>query len=107
MSTRIRIGSCGIIDVLMYDSRQDISLLQQEDLSMFGRLIFDLCSNDVASITSLQETLKSVSRQYSTDLLNLIHFLLSDRAHKVGSFNHCLRLDLISPPSSPSRKSLT
>ncbi|EDR08760.1 uncharacterized protein LACBIDRAFT_297339 [Laccaria bicolor S238N-H82] len=44
---RIRISSCGIVDVLMHDAVQ-----QQEDLTMFGRLVFALCCNNVSAATS-------------------------------------------------------
>jgi PAB-dependent poly(A)-specific ribonuclease subunit 3 len=78
-SYRIRISSCGIVDVLMYDSRQDIAVLQQEDLAMFGRLIFQLCCNNLAVMNS-----ETLGRQYSGDMKNVVLFLISKPGpHKV------------------------
>jgi PAB-dependent poly(A)-specific ribonuclease subunit 3 len=82
--SRVRISSCGIIDILLYDTRQDITLLQKEDLSMLGRLIFALCCNSVTAEDNAQKALEVLSRNYSADLQNLIHFLTSERGHKVG-----------------------
>ncbi|KAF8723796.1 hypothetical protein AX14_009189 [Amanita brunnescens Koide BX004] len=76
---RVRIGSCGLIDVLMHDTPQDISLLQQEDLLMFGRLLYALCCSTLAVTNgaSFQKSLDTIGRQYSQDLKNAILFLMS------------------------------
>ncbi|KAF8622262.1 hypothetical protein AX15_007139 [Amanita polypyramis BW_CC] len=77
---RVRIGSCGLIDVLMHDTPQDLALLQQEDLLMFGRLLYALCCTTLAVVTngaSFQKSLDTIGRQYSADLKNVIVFLMS------------------------------
>ncbi|KAF8638419.1 hypothetical protein AX17_002226 [Amanita inopinata Kibby_2008] len=76
---RIRIGSCGLIDVLMHDTPQDMGLLQQEDLLMFGRLLYALCCSTLAVTNgpSFQKSLDTIGRQYSPDLKNAILFLMS------------------------------
>lgn len=82
-SGRIRIGSCGIIDVLTYDTRQDIYALQQEDLLMFGRLVFALCCSNLAAMNNVNKSLETLSRQYSADMKNVALFLIEPGPHKV------------------------
>ncbi|KAG1777892.1 hypothetical protein EV702DRAFT_1098247 [Suillus placidus] len=74
---RIRIGSCGIADVLMYDPRQDTAVAQQEDLAMFGRLVFALCCNNLAAMNTLPKALDVMGRQYSADVKALALYLIS------------------------------
>ncbi|EDR09381.1 uncharacterized protein LACBIDRAFT_248700 [Laccaria bicolor S238N-H82] len=76
---RIRISSCGIVDVLMHDTVQDMLTLQQEDLTMFGRLVFALCCNNVSAATSahFQKSLELIGRLYSADVKNVALFLIS------------------------------
>ncbi|KAH7907382.1 hypothetical protein BJ138DRAFT_1214236 [Hygrophoropsis aurantiaca] len=74
---RYYIYSCGIADVLMYDGRQDTSLLQQEDLAMFGRLVFGLCCNNLAAINTLPKALEIMSHLYSVDIKNIALYLIS------------------------------
>ncbi|KAG6888561.1 hypothetical protein C0992_008190 [Termitomyces sp. T32_za158] len=61
---------CGIIDVLMHDAPQDIVMLQQEDLNMFGRLIFALCCNNITATSgqNIQKSVDFIGRSYSTEL---------------------------------------
>src|ERR1700722_1388822 len=73
----VRISSCGIVDVLMYDARQDLAFLQQEDLTMFGRLLFALCCNNLAAVTNLPKSLDTIGRLYSQDLKNVALWLIS------------------------------
>ena len=81
---RIRISSCGVVDVLMYDTHQDITLLQQEDLAMFGRLVFALCCNNLAAINNVPKALEALGKQYSSDMKNVALFLISKPGpHKV------------------------
>ncbi|KAG6866312.1 hypothetical protein C0991_005779 [Blastosporella zonata] len=76
---RIRISCCGIIDVLMHDTLQDIGLLQQEDLSMFGRLIFTLCCNNTTASSgqNYQKSLEFISRNYTGDVKDAAMYLTS------------------------------
>jgi PAB-dependent poly(A)-specific ribonuclease subunit 3 len=92
---RIRISSCGIVDVLMYDSRQDIAVLQQEDLTMFGRLVFALCCNNLAAMNSVPKALETLGRQYSGDMKNVALFLISKPGpHKVRESRRILWMDV-------------
>ncbi|KAM6493381.1 hypothetical protein JOM56_011515 [Amanita muscaria] len=76
---RVRIGACGLIDVLMHDTPQDVGILQHEDLLMFGRLLYALCCSTLAVTNgpSFQKSLDTIGRQYSQDLKNAILFLMS------------------------------
>lgn len=82
---RLRISSCGIVDVLMYDTRQDIALVQQEDLVMFGRLVFALCCGSLAAMNTLPKALDMMGRMYSADVKTLTLYLISKPgSHKVN-----------------------
>ncbi|KAK1225999.1 PAB-dependent poly(A)-specific ribonuclease subunit 3 [Marasmius sp. AFHP31] len=87
---RVRISSCGVMDVLMYDTHQDLHYLQQEDLSQFGRLVFALtCNNpNAASTSNFQKSLDHMSRMYSPDVKTAALFLISkSNPHKVKTIN--------------------
>ncbi|CAK5267354.1 unnamed protein product [Mycena citricolor] len=84
-NNRIRVSSCGIVDVLMYDTPQDIQLLQQEDLTMFGRLVFVLCTGNVvaSSGSNFQKSLEVMGRMYSPEVKAVALFLINkNSSHK-------------------------
>jgi len=92
---RVRLGSCGIVDVLMHDTRQDIAALQQEDFIMFGRLIFALCCGTTAAISSLAKAVEALSRYYSNDIKSVALYLVS----KPGNPKNIAQvLDLVGRP---------
>jgi len=74
---RVRISSCGLIDVLMYETHQDSATLQQEDLTLFGKLLLSLCCNNVAAMNNLPKALELVGRNYSPDIKNVAYYLVS------------------------------
>ncbi|KDR78367.1 hypothetical protein GALMADRAFT_95055 [Galerina marginata CBS 339.88] len=77
---RVRISSCGIFDVLLYGTQQqDISFFQQEDLLKFGRLIFALCTNNLAAAnqTNLTKSVDIMKKVYSMDLQAFALYLCS------------------------------
>uniref|UniRef100_A0A8H7XVS5 PAN2-PAN3 deadenylation complex subunit PAN3 n=1 Tax=Psilocybe cubensis TaxID=181762 RepID=A0A8H7XVS5_PSICU len=68
---RVRISSCGIFDVLAYGTpQQDVAIYQQEDLNKLGRLIFALCTNNLAasSQANLQKSMETMKKFYSVEL---------------------------------------
>ncbi|KAL0952373.1 hypothetical protein HGRIS_006650 [Hohenbuehelia grisea] len=73
---RLRIGSCGIFDVLSYDIHQDLAILLHDDFVMFGRLIVALCCNNPSAALQPDKYLDVVGRSYGADLKNLASFLL-------------------------------
>ncbi|KAF9025106.1 hypothetical protein BDZ89DRAFT_93790 [Hymenopellis radicata] len=76
---RLRIGSCGIFDVLVYDTPQDVHMQQLEDLTMFGRLLMALCCINPSAYAGghFQKSLEMIARQYSADVKNAAIFLIS------------------------------
>ncbi|TFK87873.1 hypothetical protein K466DRAFT_490113 [Polyporus arcularius HHB13444] len=74
---RVRIGSCGVVDVLTHDAQTDIAFLQQDDLTMFGALIFMLCCNNLAAMNNMQKAIDHLGRYYSADLKSVALFLIS------------------------------
>ena len=77
----------------MYDSRQDVLALQQEDLSLFGSLILSLgCSNTTAA-SNPAKALEIFNSQYSPELRNLVLFLTTKHGPpKVDFTSDCLGL---------------
>lgn len=70
----------------MYETRQDLAMLQQEDLAMFGKLVIALCCNNITAISNLPKALESLGRSYSADVKNVALYLVSKPgSHKVGS----------------------
>ncbi|XP_037286439.2 poly(A) specific ribonuclease subunit PAN3 isoform X2 [Rhipicephalus microplus] len=91
--SRLRLNCCGIMDVLTFDSavpsaKALVPHYQQEDLVSLGKLVLALACNTMAAIQreNLQQSMDLVSRNYSTDLRNLILYLLSSppRTHSIN-----------------------
>ena len=59
--------------------------LQQEDLLMFGKVVFALCCNNVAAWNPqhLQTSLETIGRIYSTDIKNVALFLIGHTRQRV------------------------
>ncbi|PCH43050.1 hypothetical protein WOLCODRAFT_73826 [Wolfiporia cocos MD-104 SS10] len=74
---RVRLGSCGLVDVLCYETRAESMLLQQEDLGMFGRLILALACNNVTAMNNFPKAIETLARHYSADLKTVVLFLMS------------------------------
>ncbi|KAI0830183.1 kinase-like domain-containing protein [Trametes gibbosa] len=75
---RIRLGSCGVVDVLMHDMpSSEIAYLQQDDLTMFGGIIIQLCNGNMGVINDIPRALEVIDRNYSTDLKSVVLFLIS------------------------------
>lgn len=108
---RVRIGSCGLADVLTYNPAVPPRVpgvpipteLIQEDLVMFGKLIMALCCNNVAATSNFGKSLDVVTQHYSGDLKNVALFCLSKPgAHKVTSFQLCLPCQRLVGFNAPS-----
>ncbi|CDO70439.1 hypothetical protein BN946_scf184999.g80 [Trametes cinnabarina] len=74
----VRLGSCGIVDVLMYDLPAEISFLQQDDLTMLGALVVQLCNQNMNAMNNPQKALDVISRNYSPDVKSVVLFLISN-----------------------------
>uniref|UniRef100_A0A4W3HXJ4 PAN2-PAN3 deadenylation complex subunit PAN3 n=1 Tax=Callorhinchus milii TaxID=7868 RepID=A0A4W3HXJ4_CALMI len=84
--TRLRVNCVGIFDVLTFDNSQNnpLSMMpqyQQADLISLGKVVLALACNSVAGIQreNLQKAMELVSLNYSSDLKNLILYLLTDQ----------------------------
>ncbi|XP_072260688.1 PAN2-PAN3 deadenylation complex subunit PAN3 isoform X2 [Pyxicephalus adspersus] len=84
--TRLHVNCAGIFDVLTYDGNQNnpVALMpqyQQADLISLGKVVLALSCNSLAGIQreNLQKAMELVNINYSSDLKNLILYLLTDQ----------------------------
>lgn len=77
---RLRLNGASILDVLQYDGGLNALRHQQEDLLSFGKLIIALACNSLQSSQDLTQSFDYLSRHYSSDLKNLVLYLLSKPA---------------------------
>ncbi|XP_066555063.1 PAN2-PAN3 deadenylation complex subunit PAN3 isoform X1 [Amia ocellicauda] len=84
--TRLRVNCVGILDVLTFDNSQTNPLAlmaqyQQADLISLGKVVLALACNSLAGIQreNLQKAMELVSINYSSDLKNLILYLLTEQ----------------------------
>lgn len=77
---RLRLNGASILDVLQYDGGMNALRHQQEDLLSFGKLIIALACNSLQSSQDLTQSFDYLSRHYSSDLKNLVLYLLSKPA---------------------------
>ncbi|XP_017764887.1 PREDICTED: PAB-dependent poly(A)-specific ribonuclease subunit PAN3 isoform X2 [Eufriesea mexicana] len=87
--TRLRLSCVAIPDVVTFDGNaaNPLSLIphyQQEDLLALGKLVLALACRSLLAIhcDNMQASLELVARSYSTDLRNLILYLLSNQARR-------------------------
>ncbi|KAI0027731.1 hypothetical protein K488DRAFT_81002 [Vararia minispora EC-137] len=80
---RVRVSACGIAEVLTYSPALAgvstiITTLQQEDITMFGKLVFELCCGHAGAVgASFPKSLEFVQKHYSPDLKTVALFMLS------------------------------
>ncbi|XP_062830750.1 PAN2-PAN3 deadenylation complex subunit PAN3 isoform X3 [Anolis carolinensis] len=84
--TRLRVNCVGVFDVLTFDNSQTNPLAlmaqyQQADLISLGKVVLALACNSLAGIQreNLQKAMELVTINYSSDLKNLILYLLTDQ----------------------------
>ncbi|CAB1341004.1 unnamed protein product [Coregonus sp. 'balchen'] len=85
--TRLRVNCVGVFDVLTFDNSQTnhVALMpqyQQADLISLGKVVLALACNSLAGIQreNLQKAMELVSINYSSDLKNLILYLLTEQS---------------------------
>jgi PAB-dependent poly(A)-specific ribonuclease subunit 3 len=72
----------------MYETRQDLNLIQQEDIAMFGKLVLALCCNSMAAVNNVPKALELIARNYNSDLRSLAQYLVTKpTSHKVRSYH--------------------
>ncbi|TFK24858.1 hypothetical protein FA15DRAFT_669061 [Coprinopsis marcescibilis] len=81
---RIRISTCGTMDVLMHDTPADLHLMQQDDLSQFGRLIFAICCGNTGASSGphFQKSIDHLMRVYGQEIKSLALWLISKQTIK-------------------------
>lgn len=90
---RIRLNGCGVWDVLAFDNKTPVQAFQQEDLLSFGKLIISLTCDFFQPTLPLSLPLDHISRHYSSDLSNLILYLISKPAQgKVKSIDEVIKM---------------
>nr|CAD7195330.1 unnamed protein product [Timema douglasi] len=84
--SRIRLGCLAIADVLTFDATAPNPLhliphYQQDDLTALGKLVLALACRSLIAVQreNVQTSLDLVARSYSTDLRNLIMYLLTNQ----------------------------
>ncbi|XP_044237657.3 PAN2-PAN3 deadenylation complex subunit PAN3 isoform X8 [Ursus arctos] len=83
----LRVNCVGVFDVLTFDNSQNNNPLalmaqyQQADLISLGKVVLALACNSLAGIQreNLQKAMELVTINYSSDLKNLILYLLTDQ----------------------------
>ncbi|XP_031782945.1 PAN2-PAN3 deadenylation complex subunit pan3 [Nasonia vitripennis] len=87
--SRLRISCAAVPDVVTFDgsTTNPLSLIphyQQEDLIALGKLVLALACRSLLAVhrDNMQASLELVARTYSTDLRNLILYLLSNQARR-------------------------
>nr|XP_029482238.1 PAN2-PAN3 deadenylation complex subunit PAN3 isoform X2 [Oncorhynchus nerka] len=85
--TRLRVNCVGVFDVLTFDNSQTnhVTLMpqyQQADLISLGKVVLALACNSLSGIQreNLQKAMELVSINYSSDLKNLILYLLTEQS---------------------------
>jgi PAB-dependent poly(A)-specific ribonuclease subunit 3 len=78
---RLRLSFCGISDVVLFDAGASVSMVtvhQQEDLLALGRLVLSLACKSMLAVKrdNIQTSMELVSRSYSSDLRNLIVYVV-------------------------------
>jgi len=91
--TRLLLNCCGMFDVLTFDPTASnpmaaMAHYQQEDLIALGKIVLALACNSFLAIQSgnLQSSMGMVTSNYSSDLRNLIMYLLTN-PNRVKSVN--------------------
>ncbi|KAI9478636.1 MAG: hypothetical protein EXX96DRAFT_571669 [Benjaminiella poitrasii] len=74
---RIRMNGASILDVLQFESGLNVVRQQQEDLLSFGKLLVALACNSLQAFHDPAQSFEYINRYYSTDLKNVILYLLS------------------------------
>lgn len=74
---RLRLNSCGILDITQYEQGRSIAELQEDDLLQFGRLILCIATKSPTAHHSMQKSLEHIGRMYSEKLREVVTWLLT------------------------------
>ena len=81
-TNRIRLGACGVLDVLQHDNPRSLIDLQREDLQQFGRLLLAVGTGSPALFThahaaGINKAIDHFARSFSPALLDRARWLLN------------------------------
>ncbi|KAI8052246.1 hypothetical protein BDF22DRAFT_687290 [Syncephalis plumigaleata] len=74
---RLRVGCCGMYDILGVESNKMVAQAQQEDMLQFGQLLLSLACNSLNAVRFIPKSLEFLSSRYSPDMKNVIIYLLT------------------------------
>lgn len=74
---RLRLNTCGIMDITQFEQVRSLPDLQQDDLSQLGRLILCIATKNPSAHHNTQKSLESISRMYSDKVRDAIVWLLT------------------------------
>ncbi|KAH0293523.1 PAB-dependent poly(A)-specific ribonuclease subunit PAN3 [Aureobasidium namibiae CBS 147.97] len=77
---RLRLNSCGILDITQYEQGRSISELQQDDILQMGRLILCIANKNPTAHHNTQKSLEHVGRAYSEKMREVVAWLLTPAA---------------------------
>ncbi|KAI9709058.1 MAG: PAB-dependent poly(A)-specific ribonuclease subunit 3 [Bogoriella megaspora] len=88
---RIRLNACAVLDVTMFDSAQQLTDLQHEDLLQLARLILYIISGTSNPTLNIPKAMEQLSRSYSERLKECLNWLLnsvtsSPDTHNIDTF---------------------
>ncbi|KAG9679304.1 PAB-dependent poly(A)-specific ribonuclease subunit pan3, partial [Aureobasidium melanogenum] len=78
--SRLRLNSCGILDITQYEQGRSISELQQDDILEMGRLILCIANKNPTAHHNTQKSLEHISRAYSEKMREVVTWLLTPAA---------------------------
>jgi len=68
---------CGIMDMLTFDAAPNLAHLQQDDILNLGQLLMTLACKSLTATHNITKSIDYITRHYSSDLKNMILFLMS------------------------------
>jgi len=74
---RVRLGGCGILDIVQHENRRVVNELQRGDLEDLGRLILGIAVRNQTAHNTVQKSLDIVSRSYTERLRACIAWLIT------------------------------
>ncbi|KAF2219065.1 poly(A) ribonuclease subunit [Elsinoe ampelina] len=74
---RIRLNSCGILDITQFESARSIQELQNEDFVQLGRLVLSIATRTPSTVNTPAKNLDQIGRLYGDKMREVIDWLLA------------------------------
>jgi PAB-dependent poly(A)-specific ribonuclease subunit 3 len=75
--SRLRLNSCGILDITQHEQGRSLLELQQDDILQMGRLILCIANKNPTAHHNTQKSLEHVGRAYSEKMREVVTWLLT------------------------------